>query len=215
MDDGQTVFPGTTGCTSLPGGLCPTFAAQDNVRILNNTMTNWCDPWLASLQGSGQGVQEQNWEVSGNTLDQTGCFFGGGGFGSFMRVNVHPTAGDPPQFWTGNWLITHNTVNGTLGAVASAGCSGGTTGESASFGATVNVTIEDNNFPINTSICGGTPFLQFVNNAGNGPNTHLVIKNNKFPGATRVAAPGFGGASNPGYIQCGNTGQASGPDPRC
>jgi hypothetical protein len=205
VDNGSTQFTGTTGCTSLPGGLCPTFAAQDNVRILHNSMTNWCDEWLASGQGFGMGVQEQNWLVSGNTLTQQGCFFGGGGFGSFMHINVHPTAGDPPQYWTGNWLITHNTVIGTFGSVASAGCAGGTTGEAMQLGSTVGITIEDNVFPVRYLLCG-TPYLQFFGNAqpSGAPNTNLTIRNNQFPGASRVAGNTVSGL-NPGYSQCGNS----------
>jgi hypothetical protein len=207
VDDYPTHFTGTTGCTSLPGGLCPTYAAQDNVEIINNTMTGWCSPWFTSKQGAGQGVQEQNLTITGNRLFDSGCQ--SGGMGSFMDVTVHTPIGQPPQYWTSNWTIEHNTNVGGFVAVAGSSCGVSLSGFVTRISNTVNVTIEDNNFAVDYGQagmgCPGNPYLSFMENVSSGDgNTNLTVKDNALPGAEAVTVSNPAG-KNPGYRECGNT----------
>ena len=47
----------------------PQEAAQDNIRIINDTWNDFGGDWFASLQGQLPGVQEQNVVLSGNTIN--------------------------------------------------------------------------------------------------------------------------------------------------
>jgi hypothetical protein len=223
QDAGQTSFNTGGGCTSLPQGLCPGSFAQDNIFISNSTYSRWCDPWFTSFQGvaTGQGIQEQNLTMTNNLLNNNESCAGVPGFGSsLMGVLVHTPIGVPPQYWTANWNISHNTETGGFSSTTSATCPSLPAGSTATIQGVAGLTITNNTFPV--AIGCTQPSLQFIFIKD---DHNVLVGNNSFTGAWRVAG-GTGGGGNENYTQCGNSWGAQGtnvppnppngtPDPPC
>lgn len=47
----------------------PDYAAEDNIKVTDNTFTSFCGDWFASLQGQTPGVAEHNILLAGNTIN--------------------------------------------------------------------------------------------------------------------------------------------------
>ena len=193
VDDEESAFGGS-GCTSLPGGMCPLDAAQDNMLFANNTYVNWSKQWFSSGQGFGLGVQEQNLVFTNNTLTNVV------NTAPFMSVHAHTPIGSAPQYWTGNWIIENNTETGGFGSTTGGGCASPPSGSASTFQGMVNLTINHNSFPVDQGECPSPVFqFTFLIDAHN-----FTISNNNLTGGFQVAPHGGGGAGNENYTQCGN-----------
>lgn len=78
----------------------PQEAAQDNVRIINDTWSDFGGDWFASLQGQLPGVQEQNVVLSGNTINAHSPLV------EIVGTNPYLTSS---QYWNIGLTIADNT----------------------------------------------------------------------------------------------------------
>ena len=126
VDDEESAFGGS-GCTSLPGGLCPIDAAQDNMLFANNTYVNWFKQWFSSGQGFGLGVQEQNLVFTNKQVDERRQH-------RPLHVGPRPhTHRERRQYWTGTGIIENNTETGGFGSTTGGGCSSLPSGSASTF----------------------------------------------------------------------------------
>ena len=88
----------------------PQQAAQDNIRIIDDTWNDFGGDWFASLQGQLPGVQEQNAILSGNTIDAPSPLV------EIVGTNPYLTSS---QYWNLGLTIADNT--GLQGAIPNPG----------------------------------------------------------------------------------------------
>ena len=184
------------------------WAAEDNIQILNNMWENFNGDWFANLQGQTPGVQEQNVMLSGNTIE-----------GSNPLVQIEgtsPSATSPP-YWERNITISNNNntygmpVNGDdLGARSTTG--GPPTipnvGSTMSIQSVVDLNITGNAFhaydgdcdpPESFSYFCNTPYLATIHTYGIVVGT---IDDNDFSGALDIFHPSS--LYNYYVSECGN-----------
>ena len=205
VDSGGTAFSGT-GC-ALPESKCPVFSAEDNVLIATNTFIGWHVDWLASLQDSGQKIQEYNNTLSGNTLNSTTCVNFGSLPCSLMQVAGNdPTTTSPLNLMNG-FNLFHNTATAGLISVNGGSCAGSFTGNLSEVTNVVNADIENNTFLADYGVgepdCGN-PYLAAMQAVG---TYYMTLKNNNFTGAEGILHASSG---NVGITNCGNVYGAAG-----
>jgi hypothetical protein len=196
VDAGGTIFNTGTGCNSLPGGLCPTAFAQDNISFTNSHYESWCSPWFTSANVPN--LQEQNLSFTGNLLVNNFCHSGGTTAG-FMGVGGADPLSENPQFWSANWVVENNVETGSGFSSTTGGGCVPVSGSATVLQDVVGVTITHNTFPVAYNLGCTNPHIQFLFLA----NDHNVtVGDNDFTGAYRVAPPPA--PTTESYVQCGN-----------
>jgi hypothetical protein len=168
-------------------------AAQDNIIIAGNTWTNFGDIWYASLQGQLPGVQQQNVNLSYNTIN------GGSGIVEITGTNQGLTT---PQYQNRGLTIAFN--KGLQPAVGTTGASiAGTPGTTAAMQIqyVTNATIAGNVLPLfdgTPRYFANTPYVSVLQAYG---IHNLTMKSNNFSGAYDILQAGSSGNT---ILQRGN-----------
>jgi hypothetical protein len=158
----------------------PQEAAQDNIRIIDDTWNDFGDDWFASLQGQVPGVQEQNVMLSGNTINAQSPLVEIGGTNPYLTSS---------QYWNIGLTIADNT--GLQGAIPIRGGSITTpfAGSAMSIEAVVNANIRANTFPMfdgTPDYFPNTPYLAVLQAL---ELKNLTMTGNNFSGALGILDP--------------------------
>ncbi len=188
MDFEYDVFSTTFDAQGNPQG-----AAQDNVRITNDTWTNFQDDWFASIQGQLPGVQEDNVVLWGNTVNANSPLL------EIIASNPNTT---PPQYWNKGLTIAFN--KGLQPALPTTGASiADPPGNVAAMQiqGVVNATISANIFPLfdgTPDYYANTPYIAVMQAY---EDQNLIIQDNDFSGAYDILQAGSSGNS---VAECNN-----------
>jgi hypothetical protein len=173
----------------------PTEAAEDNISITNNTFTNFTGDWFASLQGQSPGVQEQNVNLSCNTLDANSPLI--------QDIGTNP-ATTPTQYQNRGLIVTLNKnlmpALGTSGASIADPNLGHVAAMQIQF--VTNATIAANTLPLYDGMPGyyaNTPYIAVLQAYG---IQNLSIQTNDFTGAYDILQAGSAGNTG---TPCGNS----------
>jgi hypothetical protein len=177
-------------------GSQPSYAAEDNIRIVDDTWTRFQFYWLASIQGQLPGVQERNVTLSGNTIMDSSP-------ASLLMVVGSNQAKTAAKYQLTGLTITDNRwmhgpiTNDTSGSITTPYASSG-----ANVSYANDVTISNNTFPVfdgTPTYFPDTPFLAVLQADS---VSGLRIENNDFTGALGVLHPISAGNST--VVECGN-----------
>jgi hypothetical protein len=177
-------------------GAQPSYAAEDNIRIVDDTWTRFQFYWFASIQGQLPGVQEENVTLSGNTIMDSSP-------ASLLMVVGSNQAETAPKYQLTGLTITDNRwmqgpiTNDTSGSITTPYASSG-----ANVSYANDVTISNNTFPLFDGTPGYFPDTPFLAVLQADSVSGLRIENNDFTGALGVLHP-FS-ASNSTVVECGN-----------
>ena len=178
------------------------YAAQDNILIADDTFSNFGNDFYASIQGQQPGVQQQNVNLSYNTID--------GGSGLFEIVGTNTT--DARYQNVGLIVFDNQSTHANVGTTGSS-C-GGTPGSVAAMQMqyVTNATIAANTLPIFACAGAQMPYISVLQAYS---MANLVVQMNTFNGAYSMLQPGSG--NNTG-VPCENhfgvnASQSDGPCP--
>ena len=163
----------------------PTFAAEDNVTITNDTWNSFGDDWFASIQPQVPGVDEENVVLTDNTVNSASPLIQVTGSGLNKGLTITGNTGLEPAHSTSGGSITHPYVGSTM-AISHAD----------------DVDIENNVFPVydgSANYYPNHPYLAVL--AATDLNT-LDLQNNNFAGALGILNSSSSG--NTAVIECGN-----------
>jgi hypothetical protein len=177
----------------------PQEAAQDNVRIINDTWSDFGGDWFASLQGQLPGVQEQNVVLSGNTINAHSPLV------EIVGTNPYLTSS---QYWNIGLTIADNTS--LQGAIPIRGGSITTpfAGSAMSIEAVVNTNIRANTFPMFDGTPDYFPDTPYVAVLQALELKNLTMTGNNFSGALGILDPTS--QANTNLVERGNLFGANG-----
>jgi hypothetical protein len=171
----------------------PQEAAQDNIRIIDDTWDDFGGDWFASLQGQLPGVQEQNVMLADNTINAPSPLV------EIVGTNPYLT---PSQYWNIGLTIANNT--GRQGAIPTRGGSITTpfAGSAMSIEAVVNTNIRANTFPMfdgTPDYFPNTPYIAVLQAL---EMQNLTMTGNNFSGALGILHPTS--QANTNLVESGN-----------
>jgi hypothetical protein len=172
----------------------PQEAAQDNIRIVDDTWDDLGRDWFASLKGQLPGVQEQNVMLADNTINADSPLV------EIVGTNPYLT---PSQYWNIGLTIANNT--GLQGAIPIRGGSITTpfAGSAMSIEAVVNTNIRANIFPMfdgTTDYFPNTPYLAVLQAL---EMQNLTMTGNNLSGALGILDPTS--VANTNLVESGNS----------
>jgi hypothetical protein len=171
----------------------PTEAAEDNISITNNTFTNFTGDWFASIQGQLPGVQQQNVNLSYNTID--------GGSGLIEITGTDPTTTTAQYENKGLISFDNHSVHANVGTTGASIADPPGGSAAMQIQNVVNGTIVGNTMPLFDGMPGyfaNTPYIAVLQAYG---MQNLLLKGNDFTGASSILQPGSG---NNTMTECGN-----------
>lgn len=165
----------------------PLEAAQDNVRITNDSWSNFQNDWFASLQDQLPGVQEDNVVLWGNTVNANS---------PLVEITATNPNATPSRHWNKGLTIAFN--KGLQPALPTTGASiadpPGNVGAMQILGV-VDATISANIFPLfdgAPDYYANTPYIAVMQAY---ENQNLIIQDNDFSGAYDILQAGSSGNS--------------------
>jgi hypothetical protein len=163
----------------------PTFAAEDNVTIKNDTWDSFGADWFASIQPQRPGVDEEHVVLSDNTIDSAS---------PLIQVK-------------GSDLNNGLTIAGNTGLTPATSTSGGSitqpyVGSSMVISHVNNVVIKNNSFPVYDGTANYFPNHPYLAALTATDLDALQVQTNDFEGALGILNPTSSG--NTAVIECGN-----------
>ena len=172
----------------------PQEAAQDNIRIINDTWKDFGGDWFASLQGQLPGVQQQNVMLSGNRINAHSPLV------EIVGTNPYLT---PNQYWNSNLTIANNRGLQTAVPTTSASIADPPGNVAAmQIQGVANTNISGNVLPLfdgAPDYFANTPYVAVLQAY---EDQNITMKGNDFSGAYDILQAGSGGNT---VSQCGNT----------
>ena len=163
----------------------PTFAAEDNVTITNDTWNSFGYDWFASIQPQLPGVDEKNVVLTDNTINSSSPLIQVEGSGLNNGLTIAGNTGLQPARSTSGGSITKPYVGSTM-----------------AIDQVDNVDIENNVFPVYDGTANYYPNHPYLAALGATNLTTLKLQNNNFEGALGILNPSS--SSNAAVIECGN-----------
>jgi len=163
----------------------PTFAAEDNVTITNNTWNSFGDDWFASIQPQLPGVDEENVVLSDNTVNSASPLIQVKGSGLNKGLAITGNKALKPARSTSGGSITQPYVGSTM-----------------AINHVDNVDIENNVFPVYDGMTNYYPNHPYLAALAATNLNALKLRNNNFEGALGILNPSSSG--NTAVIECGN-----------